>query len=271
MVTMDVTLFSVFDLERLISDLDNTLRILQESIAPLAGHDVPAPRLIHIAELEARRARYQARLIELRGPALAPRKRQAILFVAANPVGTPPLKLAEECQRIQRELRLAPHRDDFRFESRWAMTIDDLMRSLMEIEPTVLHFSGHGDASAGVMLQDDQGQSRPVSGRALAMMIAAAARGLRVVVLNACYSAAQADLLRTKVDCVIGMSSAVDDDAARTFAARFYGALGNRRSIGNAVAQGIAALAANDLPDEAVPRCLTRDGVDEHQIVLAPS
>ena len=151
MVTMDVTLFSVFDLERLISDLDNTLRILQESIAPLAGHDVPAPRLIHIAELEARRARYQARLIELRGPALAPRKRQAILFVAANPVGTPPLKLAEECQRIQRELRLAPHRDDFRFESRWAMTIDDLMRSLMEIEPTVLHFSGHGDASAGVM------------------------------------------------------------------------------------------------------------------------
>lgn len=271
MTTADASLFSIFDLERLIADLDNTLRIMRESIAPLAYHDVPAPRLIHIAELETRRARYKARLTELRGPAPAPRKHHTILFVAANPVGTPPLKLAEECERIQRELRLAPHRDDFHFESRWAMTIDGLMRSLMEFEPTVLHFSGHGAGNAGVMVQDDEGQPRPVSGRALAMMIGAAARGLRVIVLNACYSAAQADLLRTKVDCVVGMNGAIGDEAARTFAARFYGALGNRRSIGNAVAQGIAALAANDLPEEAVPRCLTRDSVDGHQIVLAAS
>jgi hypothetical protein len=103
------------------------------------------------------------------------------------------------------------------------------------------------------------------------MMVEAAARSVRVVVLNACYTTVQADALRAKVDCVVGMSGAIGDYAARAFAIRFYGALGNRRSIGNAVAQGIAALAAKQLPDEALPRCVTRDGIDANQVILDPS
>ena len=103
------------------------------------------------------------------------------------------------------------------------------------------------------------------------MMVDAAARNVRVVVLNACYSTAQADVLRAKVDCIVGMDGAIGDDAARAFAIRFYGALGNRRSIGNAVAQGIATLAAKQLPDEVLPRCVTRDGIDANKVVLNPS
>jgi len=45
--------------------------------------------------------------------------KHVILFLAANPEGTNPL-----------------HRDDFRFESRWAVGIDELMRHLMELDPT---------------------------------------------------------------------------------------------------------------------------------------
>ena len=47
-------------------------------------------------------------------------------------------------------------------------------------------------------------------------------------------------------------------------------ALGNRRSIGNAVEQGIAALAAKQLPDEVLPHCLTRSGIDAHRVLLDP-
>jgi hypothetical protein len=194
-----------------------------------------------------------------------------ILFVAANPDGTDPLRLGEECAEIQRELKMTPHRDDFQFESRWAVSIDELMRHMMELDPTVMHVSGHGDCSGGVLLQDEQGRAQPVSARALAMMVEAAARRVRVVVLNACYTTIQADALRAKVDCVVGMTGAIGDVAARAFAIRFYGALGNRRSIGNAVAQGIAALAAKQLPDEALPRCATREGVKADQVFLDPS
>ena len=49
-----------------------------------------------------------------------------------------------------------------------------------------------------------------------------------------------------------------------------YGALGNRRSIGNAFAQGVAALAARQPNSEHLPRWLTRDGVDADRVVLYP-
>lgn len=194
-----------------------------------------------------------------------------ILFLAANPRSSHPRKLAEECAQIERELKMTPHRADFRFESRWAVGVDELMRHLTELDPTVIHFSGDGEGSAGLLFEDEQGQPQPVSSRALAMVVETTARNARAVVLNACYSAEQAMALRAKVDCVVGMDGAIGDDAARAFAIRFYGALGNRRSIGNAVDQGIAALAARQLPDEVLPRCLTRAGTDAHRIFLGPS
>jgi hypothetical protein len=118
------------------------------------------------------------------------------------------------------------------------------------------------------MLCDEQGRPQPIPGRALAMMIDAAAPNVRVVVLNSCYSGVQSRILSAKIDCVVGMDGAIGDEAARVFATRFYAALGNGRSIGNAVDHGVAALAAKQLPDEVLPRCLTRDGVDAYKLVL---
>lgn len=195
---------------------------------------------------------------------------QLILFLAANPRGSDPRKLDRECAEIQRELKMTPHRGDFRFESRWAVGIDELMRHLTELDPTVIHVSGHGGGAAGLLLEDERGEPQPVLARALTMMVGTTARNARLVVLNACYTTAQAEALRARIDCVVGMDGAIGDDAARAFAIRFYGALGNRRSIGNAVDQGIAALAARQLPDEVLPRCLTRDGIDAHQVFLDP-
>ena len=198
-------------------------------------------------------------------------RKHVILFLAANPCGSDPLRLGEECAEIQREIKMTSHRDDLHFESRWAVGIDELVRHLMELDPVVVHFSGHGGGNSGLLLQDEQGRPQPVSARALAMMVEAAGLRVRVVVLNACYTTVQAEALRANVDCIVGMDGAICDLAARAFAMRFYGALGNRRSIGNAVAQGVAALAAKQLPDELLPRCMTRNGVHADQVHLDPS
>ena len=104
---------------------------------------------------------------------------------------------------------------------------------------------------------------------ALAMLIRSAVPLARVVVLNACYSDSQADELRAAVDCVVGMVGAVRDDHARSFAVGFYRALGNRRSVGNAMEHAAATLAAKQLPREYLPRVRTRDGVDANRVVLA--
>jgi hypothetical protein len=192
-----------------------------------------------------------------------------ILFLAADPHAAPRLDIGRECAAIQRELSMTLARDRLRFEARWATTVDDFQRHLTELDPTVLHFSGHGCGSRGLILQDEHGRPQPVSTRALATVICTAASSVRLIVLNACYSIAQAAELCGGIDCVVGMNGAIGDEAARVFATRLYGAIGSRRSVGNAVEQAIAALAALDLPEAAMPHCLTRDGVDAHDIVLA--
>jgi hypothetical protein len=202
-------------------------------------------------------------------------------------------ELIGECAAIERELRMTTHRDDFELRSKWAVIIDEMMRHLNELHPTIIQFSGHGTntqsapahssmgardlvvppaggGASGIYLQDEHGEPQLVTTRALTMMIKSAAASARVVVLNACYSDVQADALCSVVDCVIGMTGAISDDAARAFAVGFYRALGNRRSVGNAVDQAIATLAARRLPDEYRPRCRTRDGVDAYQIILGP-
>lgn len=190
-----------------------------------------------------------------------------ILFLAANPVGSDPLALTDECAAIERELSATPGRDDFEFRSKWAVTVDELMHHLNEHAPTVIHVSGHGGA-AGLALQTSDGKAQLVTAKALTMIVKATAGSARLVVLNACYSAEQAEALRTVVDCVVGMSGVIDEAEARTFAKGFYGALGYRRSVAVAVEQGIARMAGHGLTFDA-PRCQPRDGVDAKAMFLS--
>ena len=92
---------------------------------------------------------------------------------------------------------------------------------------------------------------------------------MRVVVLNACYSAAQAKALLAHVDCVVGMSGAVRDDAARHFAVGFYGGLGEREPVVAAFQQGKAAISLEDSNDCNLPKLAVRAGLDAARLVLA--
>lgn len=192
---------------------------------------------------------------------------KVIAFLAANPVGTHALRLGDEWAEIARELKLAPYRDDFRFESRWAVTIDDLIRHLNELDPTIIHLSAHG-GSGTLILQDEAGGPEPVSPDALAAIVGSAARNPRVALLNGCSTIAHADALCATVDVVVSMRGEISDAGARMFASRFYGALGNRRTVGNAVRQGRAKLLAKRLPDEALPDYVTREGIDADLLIV---
>jgi hypothetical protein len=222
-------------------------------------------------------------------PAPPGASQHVILFLAANPRGTTRLDLDDECAAIERELSMTPARHDFDFHSKWAVNVHEMMRHLNELQPAVIHFSGHGGAdpddsrgdahpephrdlelAAGgaIYLEDDHQQRQHVTERALSRMIASAARRARVVVLNSCYSDTLGEALCRVVDCVVGMRGAISDRAALSFAVAFYRALGNRCSVGNAVDQARATLAAMQLPDEQLPVCRTRDGVDVDQLFL---
>jgi hypothetical protein len=214
--------------------------------------------------------------------------KRTILFLAANPRDTPQRALDEECKAIEHELRLTSGRDAFELVSRWTVSVDDLMRYLNELSPTVLHFSGHasrcaadgGSPTAGAGARDvesrraagvvlhGQDRAQHVDVDALARMIKSASPDTRLVVLNACHSAAVADSLCRVVDCVIAVDGALEDDAARSFAVGLYRALGNHCSVGNAFSQAAATLYGKQMPGELVT-CRHREGVDPDQMFVA--
>ncbi len=165
-----------------------------------------------------------------------------ILFMSANPAGTQQLKLDEEAREIEAKIRAADHRDSLELISKWAVRPDDLLQSLNQHRPHIVHFSGHGNPTEEIVLLDKLGKPKPVSKEALVHLFRALKDNIRVVVLNACFSRPQAEAITGEIDCAIGMMRAIGDDAAITFAASFYRAVGFGRSIQEAFDQGIAAL-----------------------------
>jgi hypothetical protein len=78
--------------------------------------------------------------------------------------------LDQECAAIEHELKLTPGRDEFELRSKWAVTVDDLMRHLLDLQPTIVHFSGHGHTT-GLVLVGDDGRPQLVAPAALKAMI----------------------------------------------------------------------------------------------------
>ena len=128
-----------------------------------------------------------------------------VLFLAANPAGTSQLALDEEIRAIDAKIRGAEHRDRLTMVSHWAVRLDDLSGLLMRERPAIVHFSGHGAASGAIVLVGADGTPKTVPPEALAGMFRVLKDNVRVVVLNACYSGAQAKAIVKEIDCAIGM------------------------------------------------------------------
>lgn len=169
-----------------------------------------------------------------------------ILFCAANPSETSPLDLEEELRSLEQELRGVKYRDSISLVARHAVRPDDLVRHVRADGPTVLHFSGHG-TETGIVLRDDTKGYRTVDGASLRRFLNG--RGVDLVVLNSCYSQAQADDIRPAVKAIVGTSAAVGDEAARRFTVAFYRALGDGLSVCEAFRDGGDAVALHGLED----------------------
>ena len=156
-----------------------------------------------------------------------------ILILSANPKDTSPLRLAEEVREIQAGLERAKKREQFEIISRLAMRPEDLQRTLLDYEPEIIHFSGHGNGDRGLVLENNSGESQLVSAKSLAGLFKLF-QNIECVVLNACYSEVQAKAISEHINCVVGMKQEIGDKAAIKFAVGFYDALGAGRAYNDA-------------------------------------
>ncbi|WP_088892464.1 AAA-like domain-containing protein [Leptolyngbya ohadii] len=220
-----------------------------------------------------------------------------ILFLAANPKGTSPLRLDQEFREIGEELRRAHQDHQFHLDQRLAVRPRDIQQAMLDINPQIVHFSGHGQGTKlvfppqetsyrssatlerkatpvseslepvdepepvdeeGLVFEDDQGQAKLVSGAALAGLFELFTDEVECVLLNGCYSATQAMVISQHVPYVIGMSDAISDKAAIEFAIGFYKALGAGRGIEFAYRMGCNAIQMHGIPEHLTPVLISK-------------
>jgi hypothetical protein len=191
-----------------------------------------------------------------------------VLFMAANPLDKPSLRLDEEVRAIHEMIGRSKHRDAVKLESRWAVRPLDVLQALNELRPRVVHFSGHGSDQDEIVFQDNQGQTKLVSKEAIVETMAAASGEIRLVFFNTCYSHNQAEAVVKHVPAAIGMTTSIGDTAARVFAAQFYSAIGFGLSVKQAFDQAKAALMLEGISEEDTPELFVADGVDAETLIL---
>lgn len=174
-----------------------------------------------------------------------------ILFLAANPTDTTPLRLGEELREIKEALRHSEYRSRFDLEEEVAARIDDLRRAMLAHNPNVVHIAGHGEIGA-IILEDRAGLAQSVSADALSAFFALFP-SVQCIVLNACYSKELGSALAQTVPYVVGMQAGIQDRSAIQFAVAFYDAVGAGQPYERAFAIAKASLALEGTIDALLP------------------
>lgn len=209
--------------------------------------------------------------------------RQKILFLSANPKQTDQLRIGEEVRKISTGLKQAKHREQFELKQEWAVTVDTLQQSLLDEKPEFVHFSGHGGSldqqlsggfrsldfgddelpidESGLALEEENGKLKFVKTQALSNLFKLFSGEVKCVLLNACYSQAQAEAIVRHVPYVIGMKSSIPDSAAIAFSVGFYKALGAGESIPFSFEMGKNSIQLQDLGGADLPILLQKDAV----------
>ncbi|GEM_PF-1213309 len=189
-----------------------------------------------------------------------------LLFLGSGPRDHPQLDLTGEFDELEAALaasRIVPR-------SRWNKAASDLPELLDQYTPQILHFSGHGSESDGLLFVDDNARAYAAAPEALARVFEQHGERVCCVVLNACYSLEQAQHIARHVDAVVGISDAIFDAKARGFTAAFYRAVSRGLDIQAAFERAKLTLELSPLGGHDGLQLLRGSGPDLSALVLLP-
>ena len=178
-----------------------------------------------------------------------------VLFLGANPFNTGKLNLREEYAEIARQLE--NKKDVLNLKSEFCTDLESFQMETNNFRPNIIHFAGHGSDSNGeleafsrgiapadVDWKENTGLIFHESGYGAAVLINDATLDynfetfieadqipIEVIVLNACYSTNQADVLSKRVKYVVGVHNSIADGASIDFSAGFYYGLSDGKNV----------------------------------------
>ncbi len=185
-----------------------------------------------------------------------------ILILAANPIDSVRLSLEREVSEIRTTLQLSANRARFAIEARGAVCPDDVQKYMYDIKPQIVHFSGHGEGHEGLVFEDEDDRAILVPGKVLSNLFELFSDRVECVVLNSCYSIAQAQEIFKHIPYVVGMNREIGDLAARKFSQGFYRAIWDDRSIEEAFESGKNAMDLANIDESLTPVLFKRSTSD---------
>jgi hypothetical protein len=174
-----------------------------------------------------------------------------ILFLAANPTEASRLQTDREHRMLKAEYERGADgkNPDAFLPPQFAVTIGELQRAL-DAEPAIIHFSGHGEAD-GLIITTEQNQPLLLGPSPLKRLFRRMQGKTELVILNACFSAQQAESISAMGIYVIGANHTVLDDACVEFSKAFYSALGRGKAYPAAYDEAITAIGTYHPLEEA--------------------
>ncbi|KYC36640.1 hypothetical protein WA1_43940 [Scytonema hofmannii PCC 7110] len=176
-----------------------------------------------------------------------------ILFLAADPSDASRLRSQQELRDIEDRLRIAKELGKYKLENHGSVRVDDITRAIFDVNPHIIHFSGHGIHTGELCFENESGNIQLVKPDALAALFKLFASQVYCIVLNACHSEIQAKAIAEHIPFVIGMNDAIGDRAAIAFAVGFYEALAANRSIEEAYDFGCVRIQLQGFPEHLKP------------------
>lgn len=184
----------------------------------------------------------------------------SILFLAADPTNASRLRLGAELREIQEKLQLSRLREQFALQQRLSLRPADISQALLDVQPNIVHFSGHGAPTGELYFENQIGEMKLVSPDALSALFEQFSDKVDVVILNACYSETQANAIAEHINYVIGMNRDINDEAAIAFSVGFYQALGAGRTVDEAYKLGLVQIRLQGMSEHQTP-VLIKKGV----------
>jgi CHAT domain-containing protein len=186
--------------------------------------------------------------------------KQKILFLVASPSDFDKLRWKDEFTEISKGLQNKTHPFEL-FQER-AITIDTLQEKIEHYQPSIVHFSGHGQGKnneheyGGIFVEDEDSLAVLVPGKALSGFFELTKEDFKtdVIVLNSCYTIDLAEELSKHIPFVIGMKSKVLDKAAIEFAKSFYRNLADKPAeVERAFKRAKVSIAMHNIPQADEP------------------
>jgi len=173
-----------------------------------------------------------------------------ILFLGASPRDCDAIQINLESENIVATINL----QKYKFIKELNVTNKNILNSIRQIKPQIVHFSGHGTDNYLITHPEQDIGQHDVLRNEIFFRIIKKTTSIKCVVLNCCYSETLANMLiKIKhINAVIGTTNKIKNQTCIKFSSGFYESLGNSHSFYEAFEDGKLNIAAQNIIGENI-------------------